>query len=512
MAFGDIAEVIEAMNGNATTISGTFTQTPAAGDLAIALHFTGHASSNVDTAGFTEDQLLTNATDNDQGAIYSKVCAGASDNTVTCSSGGSDEQMLLFCLVRGPFASSPKDLSASTGRTTANPASTGVSGSSTAQADEFMIAAICSRSTTDAGSTWTRLGTATPTSAMTELSGNGIATSFKRLDGASQVLTATGTVGVSYANGSSVAVILGYATYKKDGGGGTAHELELSDSIGFSDTAPKSVTAPKSDAVTLGEALAKSATKAATDTVTLGEALARNISKPVSDSVTLGEALAKGAGKNVSDGLTIADNAVVKNTGQVLSDGLVLGEALAKGGGKVVSDSLSLGEAFSASLVLVLDLADGLTLGEATIGKNITKNVSDTIGLAEDPARSVTKPLTDAVTLGDAFEGSLVLVLSLADGITLSDGSFARSSTKALSDALSLAETVAKSAAAVFSDSFTLGETFSASNGSQPPYVAGLLKRPLGAAFTKQEFGAEIEALTFGARFEKQEFGAQFDT
>ena len=216
MAFGDIAEVVEAAVTSGLIVTATYASaTPAADDLNIALHFTGAPTSNVDTAGFTEDQLLTNATEDDEGAIYSQLVTGAGDDTVTCSGNGVDnEHMLLFILVRGAFAATPKDLSDSSGRVTTSPAATGASGGSIAQADEFKIAIECLRTPTDQTSAWVRQGTATPTSDMTELTGGGIATTFKRIEGASQLLTAIGTVGVSRTFTSNPTMI-GYVTYKK---------------------------------------------------------------------------------------------------------------------------------------------------------------------------------------------------------------------------------------------------------------------------------------------------------
>ena len=199
MAFGDVVEVIESFSFGATTIAATYvSETPAANDLNIVFHFTGAIGSNVDTAGYTEDQLVTNATEEDEGALYSQLVTDGDDDTVTCSSILSDEQTLVFALVRGAFASTPKDISDSSGRSTANPVTTGISSGDIAQADEVMAAIECMRIITDQTADWTRLGDAVPTTAMTEE--GDIATNFKRVEAAIQVLTAAGTVGVSRAN------------------------------------------------------------------------------------------------------------------------------------------------------------------------------------------------------------------------------------------------------------------------------------------------------------------------
>ncbi len=219
MAFGDAREVVQAkfdFADSSSTVTATYaTETPAVNDLNIAHHFTGATSSNVDTAGFTEDQLLTNGTENDEGAIYSQLVTGASDDTVTCSSSAADEQMLIFTLIGGAFAESPADLSASSGRSAADPVTTGASGGNTGQADEYMTAILCIRNTADQTAAWNRLGDATPTSDMTEYSGGGISSNAKRVEAAGQVLTAVGTVGIDRANSTNIIEMIGYVTYKR---------------------------------------------------------------------------------------------------------------------------------------------------------------------------------------------------------------------------------------------------------------------------------------------------------
>jgi hypothetical protein len=220
MAFGDIAEVVEVSQDSGTTISATLSSaTPAADDLLSAGHFTGAAASSVDTAGFTSDQHATDTTENDDLAAYSKKCASGADNTVTCSS-ADDEQMLILTLYRGPFPTTPKDLSDFEMGDSSGSIETGASAGSTAQADELMVAFHSRRTATLSAAAWTRQGTATPTSDMTTLTGGGVASSFKSLVGASQVLTAIGTVGILRDTGAVRSNIL-YVTYKKAAAGGT---------------------------------------------------------------------------------------------------------------------------------------------------------------------------------------------------------------------------------------------------------------------------------------------------
>ena len=216
MAFGDLLDDVTAASTGASTISSpALSGTPAATDLTVALHHTGDAVSNVDTAGFVEDQLITNATNGDEGAIYSALGKTA----VTCSSGSSDEQMLNFVWIEGPFLSTV-DVTGVGTVAAGSPCTSGTSGSSTAQGSEVFVAAMIIRDPTISEGSWAALGTATPSGAPTQLQ-NLSSGSYKSLVTAYKVLTGVGTVGATRsheADGGND--LMGYATYKEDVGGG----------------------------------------------------------------------------------------------------------------------------------------------------------------------------------------------------------------------------------------------------------------------------------------------------
>ena len=227
MAFGDLLHDTTGASSGATTVtSSALSGTPAATDLTVALHHTGDAVSNIITSGFAEDQLITNATNGDEGAIYSKL-GGAT--TVQCGSPNSDEQMLNYVWIEGPFVATV-DVTGVGTVASASPCTSGTSSSSTAQGSEVFVAAMIIRDDdVIATPTWAALGTATPSGAPTQLQEVSSGT-YKSLITAYKVLTGVGTVGATRNTDAVGNHLMGYATYKEDtggGGGGSTHHIHL---------------------------------------------------------------------------------------------------------------------------------------------------------------------------------------------------------------------------------------------------------------------------------------------
>jgi hypothetical protein len=222
--FGDIIEVVPATTEEGTTVSATLKATPTAGDLLVAICIAGDNNLTLvcDTSGFTEDlsMPIDDAVGDDDVSIYGKLVASGSDNTVQMSQTTINDMALLLVLVAGPFASTPKDLAAESGEGTGDPWATGASGGSTAQADELMVGGEAVRNDFAEGSDqWDRQGTATPTTDLVPMGEAEHDTKIVTL--AFQVLTATGTVGLSRPNPNSDLGNIGYVTYKKGSTGYT---------------------------------------------------------------------------------------------------------------------------------------------------------------------------------------------------------------------------------------------------------------------------------------------------
>ena len=91
------------------------------------------------------------------------------------------------------------------------------------------------------------------------------------------------------------------------GGGGTAHTVNLSDTITLSDAISKKPGLGKTDTATLSDAIAKSVGKRQSDTITLSDATARSVHVVRSDTITLTDAQSKADGKTITDTITLSD-------------------------------------------------------------------------------------------------------------------------------------------------------------------------------------------------------------
>ena len=214
MAFGDIvqgpqgqASLIQAVSSD-TVIEVTFTNSPAVGNLIVAVHFTGATDSQAYT-GMTEAVPVTDGTNSDQGAIYFRVVQAADGKTWGANSGGADEHGIIVWEIEGPFAASPLDQTAvNAGNPVTAPGSglmsTGTTGT-TSQNDEVAIAIVTDRGG-DSVSSWSNTFVNSERGPM----------DAKTVFGAFKVLTATGTVETTATMSSGADVYMaGIATFKK---------------------------------------------------------------------------------------------------------------------------------------------------------------------------------------------------------------------------------------------------------------------------------------------------------
>jgi len=214
MAFGDFAEVVTGSRGwDSPPITVTYASaTPAANDLNVA-SVAGSTVVAVSTSGFTED--IETIGGGIELSTWGQVASGSSDNTCSVDDSGIDDPLTIaMSLMRGPVAATPADISDETGVDWSDPVKLAPN-ATTAQADEILIGAFHAYGSQATGN-WVRKGTATPTSNMTQRAY--IGSSSINLHQATQVLTATGTVGIWRDNPNADDSMLNYVTYKKAAG------------------------------------------------------------------------------------------------------------------------------------------------------------------------------------------------------------------------------------------------------------------------------------------------------
>jgi hypothetical protein len=165
--------------------------------------------------------------------------------------------------------------------------------------------------------------------------------------GATTSTTHSYTASDSNGQTAIAAVALKFGT---PGGGGTDHDLPLSDTITLSDAAVKAAVLGKADTITLGDAVTRAwaALRSFADTTTLSDAVGKNSSKPLTDTVTLSDAVAKSIALSKADTITMTD-VLTKVVGLSLEDSFALSEQIGRAVGKTAEDTITLADGFSAS-------------------------------------------------------------------------------------------------------------------------------------------------------------------
>lgn len=252
------------------------------------------------------------------------------------------------------------------------------------------------------------------------------------------------------------------------GGGGTAWTLEIADSISLADAPTKAMDIAKAETLALADTAAKQA------------GLSR------SESVALVDSLSRGFNVALTDSIAVEDN---------LANSIVLGALV---------DSLGLSDSAQTAIVLVLELADTLTVADArTLEAQLTK--SDEVTLADAAAKAVTLALlVESLSLTDSQTSGLVLLLELADTLNLTDTG-TRELSKVVADTVGLVDSAFRAVSIEKGDALTLGDVLAAVRGLNLAVSDSLT---LGDSTLTQILGVAAAVNLWRAQLRSREFRA----
>ncbi|HBY60598.1 MAG TPA: hypothetical protein DEH78_12305 [Solibacterales bacterium] len=181
----------------------------------------------------------------------------------------------------------------------------------------------------------------------------------------------------------------------------------------------------------------------------------------VSDSITLSDTPANEPRPSLADALTLADS-YFSEPRMALADAIVLADAMANAFTQgPLTESITLSDSQSSILILILELADSITLADAQALQAAIEK-ADAVTLSDALVNAVSLgALTDSFSLTDSQSSTLVLILALADALSLADDG-ARQLAKNIVDAIALADEAFKAASVVYGDALTLSDVLDA--------------------------------------------------
>lgn len=213
------------------------------------------------------------------------------------------------------------------------------------------------------------------------------------------------------------------------------------------------------DAFTLFDALADIAnrrTLALSDTIATADFLVRSLWRDLFETVTPSDTATKSTAKSpASESIAVNDAPVTRSTTKQVSESFSLTETIWRALTRTFSEPLSISDSLSILKAYVLFLADSLGLTDSLL-RWTGKITSDTSMPSESITRSTAKSVNDGFSLTDLFSTARVMLLSLAETLGLTD-LMARLTGKAVNDAAVPSDTVAKRSTKQISD--TLGLT-----------------------------------------------------
>lgn len=179
------------------------------------------------------------------------------------------------------------------------------------------------------------------------------------------------------------------------------------------------LTKSLSDGLTLSDSHAKAFRMSRTDGFALGDAVGKGAAKVLADGLTVSDLVANAMAKAISDGIALSD-VLAKSVQMARLDQVNLSDVPAKLVGKILADGAVISDSLQAARTILLSLADGLTLTDSLV-KAYSLNYSDAVAVSDALAKSVAMLRSDGLSMADSLSYVRGLFLSLADGLTISD-------------------------------------------------------------------------------------------
>lgn len=169
-----------------------------------------------------------------------------------------------------------------------------------------------------------------------------------------------------------------------------------------------------------------------TDSFSLTDSLVKQASKSLSETITLSDlGTVKSTSKLLSETISLTDS-ITKQTSRLLSDSFSLSDSLTKQTSKLLSDSLSLSDILLRGRLLT----DSISLTDLGIAKSTTKQLSETISLSDSIQKKTSKLISDALSLSDILTKQTSR--TLLDNLSIQDLGIKLSINKILSDLIDL--------------------------------------------------------------------------
>lgn len=251
--------------------------------------------------------------------------------------------------------------------------------------------------------------------------------------------------------------------------------IVLSDSISLSEQLANSGSLSISDSILISEGLVKVVAfyRSLTDSVSVVEANAKDIVKVLSDSVTFSDTEIEKQVEHLEDAVT----PIVENQAKSIYKALSDTEPIADSEGAVfhlpLADSIGIAEAMVSVWTLGIILADSVGFSEAAVmdvgvakteSEPISENVansysltlSDAVAIAESEFQTPVKKFTEAVTLAVTLDGKDI-VKNLSESLPIAD-SYGGAFSLPLSDSMGIGEAMTKDIGLSKSDAISFAE------------------------------------------------------
>ena len=253
---------------------------------------------------------------------------------------------------------------------------------------------------------------------------------------------------------------------------GTAHELNLSDSMDIDDAlTAKEFTKSLTDSIDLDESLTREVSIIRTDNVTINDDISKAIEISSADDIGLSDLISKLIQKTAADVLNLSDSITSKTFEKTENSSVSLTESIIKHVEIVNEDQIAFTDQISKEFITLIE--DILTTADDVV-KEIQFNLilSDSIGVSDVlTAKAFEKGIEDLISINDSISKGIV---KQTDSILQLDDSIIKSLEMILPDLIQFNDQISKHSDITVADALALADSISTQLGG---VYAGILKK-----------------------------------
>lgn len=155
-----------------------------------------------------------------------------------------------------------------------------------------------------------------------------------------------------------------------------------------------------------------------TESITLSDDIPKQISRGLSETINLSDSIQKTIARSLVESLSLSDS-IIREITRKLTETLVLSDTEKKEVTRKLTETISLSDSVLANLIILLNLTETISLTDS-ITKETVRTLNEAISLSDLSSKSITRRLSEVVSISDSLSAAIA---SLIDYIEMTSTS-----------------------------------------------------------------------------------------